>query len=107
MNALHPCTLSQRAPFAAVRRVSPLCAAFRAGCECVRGRIQIGELYLAHIRQHCQLVEIVADGFLLPQDFLQAIQNHNAFSKTTGGHIITLTHMCLCCFLAYRVQILF
>ena len=36
MNSLHPCTLSQRAPFAAVRRVSPLCAAFRAGCECVR-----------------------------------------------------------------------
>ena len=36
MNGLHPCTLPQRAPFAAVRRVSPLCAAFRAGCECVR-----------------------------------------------------------------------
>ena len=29
-------TLPQRAPFAAVRRVSPLCAAFRTGCECVR-----------------------------------------------------------------------
>ena len=28
MNGLHPCTLPQRAPFAAVRRVSPLCAAF-------------------------------------------------------------------------------
>ena len=37
MNGLHPCTLPQRAPFAAVRRVSPLCAAFRAGCGCVRG----------------------------------------------------------------------
>ena len=36
MNGLHPCTLSQRAPFAAVSRVSPLCAAFRADCECVR-----------------------------------------------------------------------
>ena len=36
MNGLHPCTLPQRALFAAVRRVSPLCAAFRAGCECVR-----------------------------------------------------------------------
>ena len=36
MNGLHPCTLPQRAPFAAVRRVSPLCAAFQAGCECVR-----------------------------------------------------------------------
>ena len=36
LNGLHPCTLPQRAPFAAVRRVSPLCAAFRAGCECVR-----------------------------------------------------------------------
>ena len=37
MNGLHPCTLPQRAPFAAVRRVSPLCAAFRPGCGCVRG----------------------------------------------------------------------
>ena len=36
MNSLHPCTLSQRAPFAAVRRVSPLCAVFGADCECVR-----------------------------------------------------------------------
>ena len=36
MNGLHPCTLPQRAPFAAVSRVSPLCAAFRADCECVR-----------------------------------------------------------------------
>ena len=37
LNGLHPCTLSQQAPFAAVRRVSPLCAAFRAGCECALG----------------------------------------------------------------------
>ena len=36
MNSLHPCTLPQRALFAAVRRVSPLCAAFQAGCECAR-----------------------------------------------------------------------
>ena len=37
MNGWHPCTLPQQAPFAAVRRVSPLCAAFRAGCEvCAR-----------------------------------------------------------------------
>ena len=36
LNGLHPCTLPQRAPFAAVRRVSPLCAAFQAGCECAR-----------------------------------------------------------------------
>ena len=36
MNGLHPCTLPQRAPFAAVRRVSPLCAAFCPDCECVR-----------------------------------------------------------------------
>ena len=33
MSCLHPCTLPQQAPFADVRRVSPLCAAFRAGCE--------------------------------------------------------------------------
>ena len=37
MNGLHPCTLPQRAPFAAVSRVSPLCAAFRPDSECVRG----------------------------------------------------------------------
>ena len=36
MNGLHPCTLPQRVPFAAVRRVSPLCAAFCPGCEYVR-----------------------------------------------------------------------
>ena len=37
MNGLHPCTLPQRAPFAAVRRVSPLCAAFCPDSECVCG----------------------------------------------------------------------
>lgn len=37
MNGLHPCTLPQRAPFATVSRVSPLCAAFRPDSECVRG----------------------------------------------------------------------
>ena len=36
LNGLHPCTLPQRAPFAAVRRVSPLCAAFCPDSECVR-----------------------------------------------------------------------
>ncbi|MCI6807684.1 MAG: MobC family plasmid mobilization relaxosome protein [Clostridiales bacterium] len=36
MNGLHPCTLPQQAPFADVRRVSPLCAAFCPACECVR-----------------------------------------------------------------------
>ena len=39
MNGLHPCTLPQRAPFAAVRRVSPLCAAFCPDSECVRDGI--------------------------------------------------------------------
>ena len=37
MNGLHPCTLPQREPFAAVRRVSPLCAAFCLDSECVCG----------------------------------------------------------------------
>lgn len=37
MNGLHPCTLPQRAPFAAVRRVSPLCAALHPDCGRVRG----------------------------------------------------------------------
>ena len=37
MNGLHPCTLSQQEPFAAVRRVSPLCAAFCPDSECVCG----------------------------------------------------------------------
>ena len=68
--------------------------------------VQIGELYLAHVRQYRQLVEIVADGFLLPQDFFQSVQNHDTFSETTGGHIVALAHMGLCCFLAYRFQIL-
>ena len=36
MNGLHPCTLPQRVPFAAVSRVSPLCAVLRPGCGCVR-----------------------------------------------------------------------
>ena len=36
MNGLHPCTFPQQAPFAAVRRVSPLCAAFCPDSECVR-----------------------------------------------------------------------
>ena len=76
-------------------------------CELVRGRIQIGELDFPHVRQHSQLVEVVSNGFLLPQDFPESVKNHDAFSETTGRHIIALTHMGLCCFSAYRVQILF
>ena len=72
-------------------------------CELVRGRIQIGELYLAHVRQHRQLVEVVADGLLLPQDFPESVKNHDAFSETTRGHIVALAHMGLCCFSAYRL----
>ena len=37
LSCLHPCTLPQQAPFAAVRRVSPLCAAFCPDSECVCG----------------------------------------------------------------------
>ena len=74
--------------------------------ERLHSRIQIGELHFAHVRQHCQLVEIVADGFLLPQDFFQSIENHDTFSETTRGHIVALAHMGLCCFPAYRFQIL-
>ena len=74
--------------------------------ELLHSRIQIGELDFPHVRQHSQLVEVVSDGFLLPQDFLQSVQNHNAFSETTGGHIVALAHMGLCCFPAYRFQIL-
>ena len=48
MNGLHPCTLPQRAPFAAVRRVSPLCAAFCPGCECVCGAAE-----KAHVAPTC------------------------------------------------------
>jgi len=69
-------------------------------CKLLHGRIQICQLNLAHIRQHCQLVEIVADGFLLPQDFFQSIENDDTFSETTRGHIVALAHMGLCCFLA-------
>ena len=70
--------------------------------EFLHGRIQIGELYLAHIRQHCQLVEIVANGLLLPQDFFQSIENDDTFSETAGRHIITLTHVHLRRFSSYR-----
>ena len=48
MNGLHPCTLPQRAPFATVSRVSPLCAAFCPGCECVRGAAE-----KAHVAPTC------------------------------------------------------
>ena len=40
MNSLHPCTLPQQAPFAAVRRVSPLCAVFCSDCGCVRSTMK-------------------------------------------------------------------
>ena len=48
MNGLHPCTLPQRAPFAAVRRVSPLCAAFCPDSECVCGAAE-----KAHVAPTC------------------------------------------------------
>ena len=69
--------------------------------------MQIDKLDFSCVFQHCQLVEIVANGFLLPQDFLQPVQNHNAFSKAAGDHIIALTHVRLRRFPAYRFQILF
>ena len=52
MNGLHPCTLSQQAPFAAVRRVSPLCAAFQAGCECVRDSTAKAHVALTCAKKH-------------------------------------------------------
>ena len=48
LNGLHPCTLPQRATFAAVRRVSPLCAAFCPDSECVRGAAE-----KAHVAPTC------------------------------------------------------
>ena len=48
MNGLHPCTLSQQAPFAAVRRVLPLCAVFCPDCECVCGATE-----KAHVAPTC------------------------------------------------------
>jgi len=61
----------------------------------LHGRIQLGELDFPHVRQHRQLVEIVADGFLLPQNLFQPVQNHNPFSEAAGGHIVALRHVCL------------
>ena len=55
--------------------------------ELLHSRIQIGKLYLTHIRQHCQLVEIVADGFLLPQDFFQSVKNDDFLAQTTTDYI--------------------
>lgn len=65
--------------------------------EFLHGRIQIGELYLAHVRQHSQLVEVVADGFLLPQDFFETIHDDDALAKAAGGHIVTHGHARLLC----------
>ena len=48
MNGLHPCTLPQRAPFGAVSRVSPLCAAFCPDSECVCGAAE-----KAHVAPTC------------------------------------------------------
>ena len=48
LNGLHPCTLPQRAPFAAVSRVSPLCAAFCPDSECVCGAAE-----KAHVAPTC------------------------------------------------------
>ena len=70
--------------------------------ERLHSRIQIGELHFAHVRQHRQLVEIVADGFLLPQDVLQAVHDDDALSETAGGLIVALRHVRLCRFSAYR-----
>ena len=76
-------------------------------CKFLRSRVQIGELHLAHVRQYRQLVEVVANGLLLPQDFLESIQNHDPLSETTGGHIIALAHVRLQRLSAYCFQILF
>ena len=56
-------------------------------CELVRSRIRIGELYLAHVRQYRQLVEVVTDGLLLPQDFFQSVKNDDFLAQTTTDYI--------------------
>ena len=68
--------------------------------------LELGELHLAHIGQHGELVQVVADGLLLPQDVLQVVHDDNAFSKAAGDHIVALRHVRLCCFSSYCVQIL-
>ena len=62
--------------------------------------VQPDDLEPTHVGQRVQPVQIVADGFLLSQDFPESVKNHDAFSETTGRHIIALTHMGLCCFSA-------
>ena len=69
--------------------------------------MQIDKLDFSCVFQHCQLVEIVANGFLLPQDFLQPVENDDFLAQTAAGHIIALGHSCLRCFSTYCVQILF
>ena len=70
LNSLHPCPLPQRAPFAAVRRVLPLCAAFRAGCEvCAR-----------HNRKSQRCADVRAT-----QENTGAIRQSNAENPRYGG----------------------
>ena len=74
--------------------------------ERLRSCIQICKLDFPHIRQHRQLVEVIADGFLLPQDFFQSVKNDDFLAQTATDYIVALAHMGLCCFPTYRFQIL-
>ena len=47
-------------------------------CEFLCSCVQIGKLHLARVRQHSELVQVVADGFLLPQDFFETIHDDDA-----------------------------
>ena len=66
----------------------------------LHGCVQIGKLDFPHVRQHSQLVEIVADGFLLPQDFFQSVKNDDFLAQTTTDYIVALAHVRLNRFLA-------
>ena len=73
MNGLHPCTLPQRAPFAAVRRVSPLCAAFCPDSECVCGAAE-----KAHVAPVCEQV---------PEQHRKSLPRREKSSRSGGASI--------------------
>ena len=57
--------------------------------RCQRNRI-LRQYHYHHVGQHRELVEVVADGALLFQNFLQILHNHHLPAEAAAGDVVAL-----------------
>ncbi len=94
-------TVAIRPPFPFKQFEKP-CVKFRiALCQL----IQINGIDSAHIAEHCQLIDISSDGFLLSEYIVKSVYDNDLFAEARTGYIIRKCQLCFFCFLVYHCEV--